>query len=134
MHNQLTDNILANDTEPEHCQQFYDINAQQETGTCLLTFHPDPKLQTSHGIGECNSAHTLSREETELLYKQDITYYEMSKGEVHTLLINNADLHAPGMHATELCRAYANDNMCIKIAKSQAANKETSVDMSWPHQ
>ena len=58
----------------------------------------------------------------------------MSKGEVHTLLINNADLHAPGMHATELCRAYANDNMCIKIAKSQAANKETSVDMSWPHQ
>ena len=41
----------------------------------------------------------------------------MSKGEEHTLLANNAYLHAPGMHAPEPCGAHANDN-CAHLVSS----------------
>src|ERR1700730_617512 len=70
LHKQLADNILANGTHmlrPEQCLYQCHINngdAQQQTGTCLLTFHPTSRTgenRMSEGVGhmacqKCRSA------------------------------------------------------------------------------
>ena len=97
LHKQLAYNILANGT---HMAQ--DLSTAGSSVTSIMEMHSNKQVPV------CSLPS----------YQQNIKdENRMSKG----LLVNNADLHAPGMHAPEPCRAHANDNcahlveQCISI-------------------
>src|ERR1700731_359552 len=97
LHKQLAYNILANGT---HMAQ--DLSTAGSSVTSIMEMHSNKQVPV------CSLPS----------YQQNIKdENRMSKGEGHTLLVNNADVHAPAMHAPEPCRAHANDN-CAHLVSS----------------